>query len=180
MSFSLAAISPATPQGQSLTDLDSVADAFAAKVNSIRGIAGDGEHILVASIRNRNEPTEAQTLSSSDTIGNQRKMRQLVGDPANLTREALVAAGWCAPKVPIYDVPTIGTTDRPVASSLPTFNADRGGIIFTRPPIIAVPTAGEPLGVSGVDPWWNATESATDGSATLTELTDSRYRYSGD
>jgi len=139
---------PGYTAGSELTDLDGVAEAFAAKVNSIRGIAGDGEHILVASIRNRNEPTEDQTLSSSDTIGNARKVRQLISDPANLTREALVAAGWCAPKVPIYDVPTIGTTDRPVASSIPTFNADRGGIIFTRPPSIMRPTAVNPRGVS--------------------------------
>lgn len=153
---------PGYTAGSELTDMDSVAEAFAAKVNSIRGIAGDGEHILVASVRNREHATEDQTLSSSDPIGNQRKVRQLVGDPANLTPDALVAAGWCAPKVPIYDIPSIGTSDRPVASALPTFTADRGGIIFTRPPVIARPAAGAPLGNAVWVPGGNVGGLATD------------------
>jgi hypothetical protein len=159
---------PGYTAGSELTDMEQVAEAFAAKVNSIRGIAGDGEHILVASIRNREHATEDQTLSSSDPIGNQRKVRQLVGDPANLTRDALVAAGWCAPKVPIYDIPSIGTTDRPIGSSLPTFNADRGGIIFTRPPTIVRPTAVDPRGVSVWTPGDNAGGVATDQAAITT------------
>jgi len=138
---------PGYTAGSELANMDQVAEAFAAKVNSIRGIAGDGEHILVASIRNRGDASEAQTLSASDPIGNQRKIRDLLSDPHNLTREALTAAGWCAPPVPIYDIPGIGSTDRPVGSSIPTFNADRGGIVFTRPPVLRVPTAGEPGGV---------------------------------
>lgn len=143
---------PGYTAGSELDDMDQVAEAFAAKVNSIRGIAGDGEHILVASLRNRSEADDEHTLSASDTVGNARKIRALVSDPANLTPEALVAAGWCAPKAPIYDIPGIGVTDRPVGSSLPTYNADRGGIIFTRPPVLLVPAAGAPGAVGIFDP----------------------------
>ncbi len=131
---------PGITAGSELTDMDAVSEAMAAKVNSMRGISGDGEHIIVASIRGEDTPDE-RMLSASDSIGNDRKIRALVSDQDALTAEALTAAGWCAPKAPVYDVPTIGTTDRPVANAIPTFSAERGGIAWTAPPSLSALTA---------------------------------------
>lgn len=125
---------PGFTAGAELSSMDQVVDALTAKVNSMRGIGGDGEHVLVASIRHESEIPEARTLRPGDADGNSRKIRQLISDPEQLTVEALTAAGWCAPKAPIYDVPTIGTTGRPIRDALPSFNADRGGITWMTPP----------------------------------------------
>jgi len=125
---------PGFTAGAELSDMDQVVDALTAKVNSMRGIGGDGEHVLVASIRHESEIPEDRTLRPGDADGNSRKIRQLISDPEQLTAEALTAAGWCAPKAPVYDVPTIGTTNRPIRDALPSFNADRGGITWMTPP----------------------------------------------
>jgi hypothetical protein len=125
---------PGYTAGSELSSFDEAIEAMTAKVNSMRGIGGDGEHLLVASITNGVEPTEERMLRPGDADGNAKKIRALISDPEQLTPEALTAAGWCAPKAPVYDVPTIGTTDRPVRDALPSFNADRGGITWMQPP----------------------------------------------
>lgn len=127
---------PGFTAGAELADFDQAIEAITSKVNSMRGIGGDGEHVLVASIRFEDEVPEERTLRPGDGAGNSRKIREFLGDPEAMTPEALTAAGWCAPKAPIYDVPTVGTTDRPVRDALPTFNADRGGITWVAPPAL--------------------------------------------
>lgn len=127
---------PGFTAGAELADFDQAIDALTAKVNSMRGVGGDGEHVLVASIRYEDEIPESRTLRPGDGAGNAKKIRELISDPEALTPAALTAAGWCAPKAPIYDVPTVGTTDRPVRDALPTFNADRGGIVWVAPPAL--------------------------------------------
>jgi hypothetical protein len=107
------------------------------KVNTMRGITGDGEYIVVASFRNEDEIPDARTLRPGDMEGNSRKIRELISDPAQLTPAALTAAGWCAPRAPIYDVPTIGTTGRPIRDALPSFTASRGGVTWMTPPGIS-------------------------------------------
>lgn len=63
---------------------------------------------------------------------NYRKMNA-VTNPAAIT----AAGGICAP-VPIqYDMPTIGSTDRPLRDALPNFGAARGGVRTLTPPTIA-------------------------------------------
>lgn len=128
---------PGFTAGAELADMDQVIDAMTAKVNSMRGIGGDGEHVLVASIRHEDDASEEKILRPGDPDGNSRKIRALLQDPDGLTPEALTAAGWCAPKMPVYDVPTIGTSDRPIRNALPSFNADRGGITWMTPPTLA-------------------------------------------
>ena len=71
-------------------------------------------------------------LRAGDPAGNSRKIQKFMTE--NQTPEALTAAGWCAPRTVLYDVPAHpGTTDTPVRDSLATFGVDRGGITWTTP-----------------------------------------------
>lgn len=126
---------PGITAGSELPDMDSVVEAMTRKVNAMRGVSGNGEQIIVASIQHP-EAGEERTLRAGDLEGNSRKIRALLNDPEALTPEALTAGGWCAPRTPIYDVPTVGTTERPVQQGLPTFRADRGGITWVAPPTL--------------------------------------------
>lgn len=127
---------PGLTSGAELDDMDAVASAMAKKIDTMRGVRGNGEHIIVASIRTEGEIPEERMLRSGDAFGNARKVRELLADKDALRPDALTAAGWCAPRAPIYDVPTLGTTRRPIKDSLPTFTADRGGIVWMQPPAL--------------------------------------------
>jgi hypothetical protein len=100
----------------------------------MRGVGGDGEYVVVASIRSEEDIPEERMLRRGDSDGNARKMRKLISDPEQLTPQALVANGWCAPRAPIYDVPTIGTTARPVRDATPSMGMERGGVLWMQPP----------------------------------------------
>ena len=125
---------PGVTAGQSLTDMDEVIDAMTRKINTMRGVSGGGEHILVASFRRDLEAEygDDRILRRGDAEGNAAKIRRYAAE--HQTVESLTAAGWCAPKTPLYDIPGIGSTDTPVTDSLSSFGADRGGIIWTEPP----------------------------------------------
>lgn len=125
---------PGYTAGTELNDFEDIVDAMTRKVNAMRNIGGDGEHLIVASMRVEDEPAEERVLRPGDLNGNAEKIRKLLGDKDALRPEALTAAAWCAPRAPIYDVPTVGTTRRPVKDSLPSFNADRGGVTWMAPP----------------------------------------------
>lgn len=127
---------PGITSGTSLDGMEGVTDALVRKLNGMRGIGGDGEQIIVASLAYDVDPPDERTLHPGDFGGNMRKIQALISDPDQLTPEALTAAGWCAPRAPIYDVPTIGTTDRPLRDALPTFSANRGGIVWMQPPAL--------------------------------------------
>lgn len=126
---------PGITAGSTLEDMDSVVEAITRKVNAMRGVSGNGEQIIVASIQNP-EANEDHILRAGDLEGNSRKIRSLISDPEALTPEALTAGAWCAPRTPIYEVPTVGTTERPVQQGLPTFRADRGGVTWVQPPTL--------------------------------------------
>lgn len=125
---------PGITAGAPLDSMDDVIEALTKKVNGMRNVSGDGEHIIVASFSKDAEVPDERMLRAGDMEGNSRKIRSLLSDKEALQPDALMAAAWCAPRAPIYDVPTIGTTARPVGSALPTFNADRGGITWMEPP----------------------------------------------
>lgn len=125
---------PGITAGAQLNDMDSVIEAMTKKVNAMRGVGGDGEHIVVASFAYEDAVSEERTLKPGDLNGNAKKIRNFLAEPESLTREALIAGAWCAPRTPIYDVPTMGTTTRPVRDALPSFNAERGGITWISPP----------------------------------------------
>lgn len=125
---------PSVTAGSVLADMDAVNEAMTRKVNSMRGVTGDGEYVVVASISRDTEDIDTEKqLRTGDPDGNSRKIRKFLKD-AEYGTDAMVAAGWCAPKTPLYDIPGIGTTSTPVADSLPTFGVDRGGITWQPPP----------------------------------------------
>jgi hypothetical protein len=127
---------PGVTSGQTLSDMDEVVEALTRKINSMRGVGGDGEYVVVASLRRDDDMVpEDKMLRKADPEGNSAKIRRFMQQ--NESRESMVAAGWCAPRTPLYDIPGIGSTDTPVADSLPSFGVDRGGIIWTEPPSLA-------------------------------------------
>lgn len=126
---------PGITAGSMLDSMDDVVEAMTRKVNAMRGVSGNGEQIIVASIQHP-EASEDHILRAGDLEGNSRKIRSLISDPEALTPEALTAGAWCAPRTPIYEVPTVGTTERPVQQGLPTFRADRGGVTWVQPPTL--------------------------------------------
>lgn len=125
---------PGITAGATLDTMDDVVAAMTKKVNAMRGVGGDGEHIVVASFAYEDAISEERTLKPGDLNGNAKKIREFLSEPEQLTREGLIAGAWCAPRTPIYDVPTMGTTTRPVRDALPSFNAERGGITWISPP----------------------------------------------
>ena len=136
---------PGLTAGAQLDGMEDVIDAMTKKINAMRGVSGRGEQVIVASITTDAEVDEDRVLRPGDLEGNGRKIRELIGNPEALTPEALTAGGWCAPRTPVFDVPTVGTTRRPVQAGLPTFRADRGGITWTQPPSLSTFTAATSL-----------------------------------
>lgn len=84
-----------------------------------------------------------------------RVMAQVEDEVRSRTAEenALVAAGICGPVTPVYDIPVIGDTDRPVRDALAPIGADRGGITY-RPAIDGVSQTG------GIGNWSQADDEA--------------------
>lgn len=127
--------------GSSLNGMDGVIDAFQRKINSFRAVNIDSEPVIVASFKSEAEVPESRFLRQGDLEGNMAKIREFLADKDGLQANAVTAGAWCAPRTAIYDVPTVGTTRRPVQAGLPTFNADRGGIRYVTPP--SIPTSGQ-------------------------------------
>ena len=163
---------PTITAGSTLDGMDSVVDALTKKINGMRGVSGDGERVIVASLARdiEEEYGEDRILRRGDSDGNSAKIRKLMSE--NDSVESLVAAGWCAPKTPLYDIPGIGDTATPVADSLASFGVDRGGIIWTEPPSLGgMSSLLANLGVwmntadEGDDPVWQFVPGA-DGAGT--------------
>jgi hypothetical protein len=126
---------PGVTAGSALDTFEDVVQAMTKKVNAMRGVSGDGERVVVASIT-RDDYSEDKTLFRNDPVGNSEKIRALVQAGRDGGQEALTAAGWCAPKTPIYDNVNgmaIGVTDTPVLDSMPSVGVDRGGVVWNAP-----------------------------------------------
>jgi len=128
---------PGVTAGQQLDGMDEIINALVSKINTMRGVSGDGEHVIVASLRRdlEEEYGDDRLLRRGDPEGNSAKIRNFVN--AHHSEESLVASAWCAPRTPQYDIPGIGSTATPVADSLASFGVDRGGIIWQDPPSLA-------------------------------------------
>lgn len=101
---------------------------------------GNGERSLVATFSYSDFYDENHTLLSGDVEGNRDKVEAVVAALKTATSEdALVAAGGLyGPVETVYDIYEFGeTTVRPVKDSLPSFNAERGGIRFMTPPVMS-------------------------------------------
>ena len=130
VAFSAGADIPGYTAGSSLDSMDAVAEAMAKRLHGLRRVnGGDGEQHIVASLTT--SYPEERTLST-DANENWDKIHAVTSP------EAIVAAGGhVAPFEARYDIFGFGTTARPVRDSLPRFQADRGGIRFVTPPVLA-------------------------------------------
>ena len=119
--------------GQEFSDSRQFADAFASRLKALNRVhGGDGEQVLVASIK-LSEAPEDRTLGMNDPFKNMEKIEEVIS-PESIT----ASGGCCAPLVTRYDLFDCGgVTDRPVRDSLPSFRAERGGIRFFRGPALA-------------------------------------------
>jgi hypothetical protein len=96
-----------------------------------KSASGVEERILIASAQFP-FPDDRQ-LRSGDIDGNSTKIQAVIPGYmpglGALRGEALVASGGlCAPLEPIYSMPNFASEARPVRDSLPSFQADRGGV----------------------------------------------------
>jgi hypothetical protein len=146
---------PGYTAGSTLESMSAVAEAMAKRIHTLRRVnGGDGEQHIVASITT--QFPEERTLTT-DAESNWAKIQNVVSP------EALVAAGGHqAPFEARYEIFSLGVTNRPVRDSLPRFQADRGGIRYITPPVLA--DYGDAVGV-----WTEEVDKDPDG-ATKAEL----------
>jgi hypothetical protein len=123
---------PGFSLGQEINDPLVLGQAMTKRIESLRNVrGGDGEQVVVASVRLNGVPEERH-LGISDPEGNYRKVMDVM-KPAAVT----AAGGVCAPLDVRRDFFGGGVTDRPVRDSLASFTADRGGIRFVTSPTLA-------------------------------------------
>ena len=92
---------------------------------------------------------EDRTLRGNEVDSNSDKIKKVV-DPQTI----VASGGWCAPLPVNYDLFDIGgSTDTPLRDSLPTFNADRGGVRYVKSPVF-----GDYTGAIGI--WTNENDIA--------------------
>ena len=147
---------PGYTAGSTIDSMSDVAVAMEKRLHSLRRVnGGDGEQHIVASIST--QYPEARTLGT-DPEENRAKIENVVG------AKALVASGGFATPLQVrYDIFGIGSNARPVRDSLPSFQADRGGIRYVTPPVLA--SYDNAVGV-----WTNSTDT-TPNSSTKASLT---------
>lgn len=147
---------PGYTAGSVINDSNEIAEAMVARLHGLRRVkGGDGEQHIVASLTTKYP--DARVLTQ-DTESNVAKIKAIASP------QALVASGGHSTPFEVkYDIFGFGTTDRPLRDSLPRFAADRGGIRYIVPPVLA--DYGNAVGV-----WTNATDTdpGTDVKSSLT------------
>lgn len=121
---------PGVTAGSDLSNMSDVADAFAKRLHGLRRVnGGDGEQHIIASFST--QYPEAFQLGT-DAEANMNKINEAV------TPAALTASGsYQSPFSTRYEIFGIGSNVRPVRDSLPSFQADRGGIRYIVPPVLS-------------------------------------------
>lgn len=123
---------PGITAGSELSSISDVAQAILTRKHGMgRTSGGDGEQHSVAQF-STTFPSE-RYLTANDIEGNRAKVNAVVSP------EAIIAAGGLtAPVETSYDIFELGETSvRPVKDALAVFGADRGGIRFMTPPVLA-------------------------------------------
>lgn len=123
---------PGITAGSELSSISDVAQAILTRKHGMgRTSGGDGEQHSVAQF-STSFPSE-RYLTANDIEGNRAKVNAVVSP------EAIIAAGGLtAPVETSYDIFELGETSvRPVKDALAVFGADRGGIRFMTPPVLA-------------------------------------------
>lgn len=123
---------PGITAGSELSSIKDVAQAILTRKHGMgRTSGGDGEQHSVAQF-STTFPSE-RYLSANDIEGNRSKVNAVVAPEA-----ILAAGGLTAPVETSYDIFELGETSvRPVRDALAVFGADRGGIRFMTPPVLA-------------------------------------------
>jgi hypothetical protein len=140
---------PGYTAGSEIANMNEVAVAMEKRLHGLRRVnGGDGEQHIVASFSTQ-YPEER--VLTTDPEQNRQRINAVVG------QEAMTASGGhAAPFEVKYDIFGVGsTTDRPVRDSLPSFQADRGGIRFVTPPSILNDAYADAVGI-----WTSANDSA--------------------
>lgn len=113
--------------GSRLGSMRDVAKAMIEKHDAIKNFRGEGKFHIA---------TLERKLPEDRVLRSQDNMRSNMGKIDSL--QAVVASGGiCAPPANFYDRPSLVTNGTPVIDSLPSFNADRGGIQFPTPLTLA-------------------------------------------
>ena len=122
---------PGITAGSDLPDMMAIANAMVKRMHAMgRTSGGDGEQHTIATIT-ASFP-EDRTLHANDFEGNSKKVEDVIS-PSAIT----AAGGLCAPVEVRYDIYGLGDRGRPVRDALAVFSADRGGIRFVTPPVLA-------------------------------------------
>lgn len=119
--------------GGVMPDMRAVAEAITRRSHAMRKTTGgDGEQQTIATLT-ASFP-EDRILSGSNPPETNFRLINAVTSPEALT----AAGGLCAPVDVSYDIFGLeGSTARPVRDALAVFSADRGGIRFVTPPVLA-------------------------------------------
>ena len=119
---------PGISAGQQFTD-ETLARAFADKAHALGGPSSVGRHDVA---RIEFSYPEDRVLDASNSAEFNTEKLTLARDGQ---QEALVAAGGglCQPLQVMYDIKTVGVTNRPVRDSLVNFNVARGGLQYRQP-----------------------------------------------
>lgn len=145
-----------------------MAEAMATRMNDVYtpdrgGASADGakHHVVSFSLAY----PEERVLSRDATWTENTRRIEAGQDPAAIT----AAGGFCAPLEIIYDIDTIGVTDRPVMNVLNRYQVERGGIQY-RPPFDALSSTvlGESGHTGGLGIWTAADDAAVSPSDTST------------
>lgn len=125
---------PGMQHGNKLTSAMEVAEAFVSRLGTFRGVrGGDGEQLIVATVASA-APAE-RTLDPGDIDGNRAKIEAVTS--LHGPQGIVASGGFCAPLEVNYDIFGLGVADRPVRDALAGFQATRGGIRYTQPPVLA-------------------------------------------
>ena len=152
---------PGYTAGTTLSNTDEVAEAFVSRLRGLSRVkGGDGEQHIVASFTTKYPENR---ILGQDVDSNVSKIKDVTAP------EALVASGGHSTPFEVrYDIFGFGIGDRPIRDSLPRFQADRGGIRYIVPPVLA-----DHANAVGV--WTNADDiaaSSTKDSLTVSAATE--------
>lgn len=127
--------------GERLDTPDKIAEAFLAAFDSTQGyVSGPPQKVAVARARTDAYPEHLRL--TQETSGDTRKVQEVqkrIRQAGGLqAAQALTASGGpCAPSEVRYDLPVLGTDQRPVRDDmLVRFNATRGGVTTVPPPVL--------------------------------------------
>ena len=148
---------PSIPAGQPIRDEQQLADVFLeawAASENFQGLQLGGVRLARAG-KPASRATWGDRFLDGDPITNAKKVEDVT------SLQAITASGGtCAPSEVRYDIPTLGSTERPMRDSgLARFGADRGGVRLI-PPAVLSDVAG------GLSVWTEANDTTPSSPAT--------------